>query len=178
MAKVCVLRLGHRVGRDQRTTTHVFLVARAFGADEGVLCGEEDSQVVEGMRRVCAKWGGKFSVSQEKNWKVFLKKRKAEGWVVAHLTMYGVDFEEGVKKLREGRKNVVVVVGAGKVPKEAYHLADMNLAVGNQPHSEVAALAVFLDRFFCGRQFRKKFEGKVKIIPSPCGKIVVCGKNN
>jgi len=37
MAKLCVLRLGHRMGRDQRITTHVFLVARAMGAAEGVL---------------------------------------------------------------------------------------------------------------------------------------------
>ncbi|MCK7488956.1 MAG: hypothetical protein MZU79_00960 [Anaerotruncus sp.] len=40
----------------------------------------------------------------------------------------------------------MIVVGAEKVPPEIYQLADWNVAVGNQPHSEVAALAITLDR--------------------------------
>src|SRR3989344_8537841 len=105
MAKLCVLRLGHRVGRDQRITTHVFLVARALGANEGVLCGDEDASVVEGISRVCSLWGGKFAVRQEKDWKKFLKERKKAGWKVAHLTMYGTDFAAGAKKLASSKKN-------------------------------------------------------------------------
>jgi tRNA (cytidine56-2'-O)-methyltransferase len=42
------------------------------------------------------------------------------------------------------------VVGGPKVPAEVFDLADYNVAVGHQPHSEVAALAVFLDRLFQG----------------------------
>ena len=30
---ITVLRIGHRISRDKRITTHVALVARAFGAD-------------------------------------------------------------------------------------------------------------------------------------------------
>lgn len=176
MAKVCVLRLGHRIGRDQRVTTHVFLVARALGANEGVLCGDEDASVVEGIARVCKLWGGDFAVQQKKDWKGFLGERKKAGWKVAHLTMYGTDFEKGAKKLASSKKNVVVVVGAGKVPTEAYRLADFNLAAGNQPHSEVAALALFLDRFFVGKKLRRNFRGRLRIVPSARGKRFV-GKN-
>jgi tRNA (cytidine56-2'-O)-methyltransferase len=32
MRRITVLRLSHRVGRDERVTTHVGLTARAFGA--------------------------------------------------------------------------------------------------------------------------------------------------
>src|SRR3989344_2654707 len=124
MAKLCVLRLGHRVGRDQRITTHVFLVARALGATEGVLCGDEDASVVERIARVCSLWGGKFAVRQEKDWKKVLKGREKAGWEIAHLAMYGTDFEKGAKKLASLKKNVVVVVGAGKVPTEMYQMAD------------------------------------------------------
>ena len=173
MAKLCVLRIGHRMGRDQRVTTHVFLVARAMGADEGVLCGDEDPSVVDGIARVSGLWGGKFAVRQEKDWKAFLKGRKRDGWVVAHLTMYGTDFQAGAKKLSVLRKNVVVVVGAGKVPTEMYQMADVNLAVGNQPHSEVAALALFLDRFFSGKKLGKKFGGELRITPNARGKTIV-----
>ncbi|MEM2137735.1 MAG: tRNA (cytidine(56)-2'-O)-methyltransferase [Candidatus Anstonellaceae archaeon] len=173
MARVCVVRLGHRIGRDQRITTHVFLVARAFGATEGVLCGDEDASVLKGIARVSELWGGKFSVAYEKDWKKFVEGRKKAGWKVSHLTMYGEDFAAGARKLWALRKNVLVLVGAGKVPREAYELADFNLAVGNHPHSEVAALGMFLDRFFSGRQLAKKFGGKLKIAPNKCGKVVV-----
>jgi tRNA (cytidine56-2'-O)-methyltransferase len=64
-------------------------------------------------------------------------------------------------------------VGAEKVPAEIYELADWNVAVGNQPHSEVAALAVFLDRLFQGRELDGEFEDGLKIVPSPRGKQVL-----
>lgn len=175
MEEVCVLRLGHRKLRDQRITTHVFLAARALGAGEGVLCGEEDEPVLAGVRKVCAVWGGEFKLRYEKDWRGFLRRRKADGWKVAHLTMYGNDFQKTLAVGKMGR--CVVVVGAGKVPKEAYGLADFNLAVTNQPHSEIAALALFLDRFFSGKELGRKFSGKLKIVPQACGKLVVCGEN-
>ena len=49
----------------------------------------------------------------------------------------------------------------------------MNIAVGNQPHSEIAALAIFLDRFFQGKELTQSFDNaKMKIIPSSRGKSV------
>jgi len=171
MGHVCVLRLGHRTGRDQRITTHVFLAARALGADEGVLCGDEDSSVVAGVGRVASVWGGNFEIHYEGNWKKFIASRKKAGWKIAHLTMYGEDFAQGAQKL--AKENVVVVVGAGKVPREMYELADANLAVLNQPHSEISALALFLDRYFAGKYDGGKMGGKMSIIPNKCGKTVV-----
>lgn len=176
MAKVCILRLGHRTGRDQRITTHVFLAARALGATEGVLCGDRDDSVVRGVARVSELWGGGFSVRYEENWRKFLQARKKEGWKVAHLTMYGEDFEAGARALRGS--DVVVVVGAGKVPREAYELADCNLAVTNQPHSEVAAVGLFLDRLFGGKETARQFGGKMRVAPNKCGKVVVRGQND
>lgn len=175
MGKICVLRLGHRPKRDRRITTHVFLAARALGADEGVLCGEKDESVIAGIRKVCALWGGGFQIKYEEDWAGFVASRKKAGWVVAHLTMYGEDFEKPVKAF--SKKNVLVVVGAGKVPREAYALADFNLAVANQPHSEVSALALFLDRARGGKGFGKDMKGKLRIVPNKCGKLVVRGEN-
>ena len=37
----------------------------------------------------------------------------------------------------------MIVVGAEKVPREIYELADYNVAVGSQPHSEVSAWAYY-----------------------------------
>ena len=38
--RISVLRLGHRIERDKRITSHLGLTARAFGADEIILSGD------------------------------------------------------------------------------------------------------------------------------------------
>ncbi len=57
--RVVVLRLGHRPERDKRITTHVGLVARAFGAEEMLLAGR-DAHVEESLADVTERWGGSF----------------------------------------------------------------------------------------------------------------------
>ena len=45
-------------------------------------------------------------------------------------------------------------------------MADYNVSVGNQPHSEVAALALFLDKLQDGKSIDQKFSNpKLEIIP-------------
>jgi tRNA (cytidine56-2'-O)-methyltransferase len=66
-----------------------------------------------------------------------------------------------------------VVVGSQKVPKEFFsnNVSDFNVSIGNQPHSECAALAIFLDRFFEGKELAKSFKNaKIRIIPQKRGK--------
>ena len=72
----------------------------------------------------------------------------------------------------------MVVVGAEKVPREVYELADYNVSVGNQPHSEIAALAVFLDRLTDGGSLYLDTGGRMKVIPNPRGKTVVGSEEN
>ena len=93
---------------------------------------------------------------------------------MVHLTMYGSNLPDVIDEIRGSSSlGLLVVVGAEKVPAEMYQLADWNVAVGNQPHSEVAALAVFLDRLFEGRELAAEFEGGLKIVPSSSGKQVL-----
>ena len=89
--------------------------------------------------------------------------------------MYGDDLENTVS-LIDKSVDVLVIVGAEKVDSFFYEHADFNVSVGNQPHSEVAALAVFLDRFFDGGWMNKSFDGELKIIPSSSRKKVVSKK--
>jgi tRNA (cytidine56-2'-O)-methyltransferase len=67
----------------------------------------------------------------------------------------------------------MVVVGAEKVPPDLYRLADYNVAVTNQPHSEIAALSVFLDHLQRGQELKADFEGKMKIIGNTSNKVGV-----
>jgi tRNA (cytidine56-2'-O)-methyltransferase len=169
--RVVVLRLGHRPERDKRITTHVGLVARAFGAEEMMLAAR-DRGVEESLARVAERWGGGFVLKAGVSWKREVMSWKERGGKVVHLTMYGSRLQEALGEIRKSPE-ILVVVGAEKVPAEVYQLADWNVAVGNQPHSEVAALAVFLDRLFEGQELSREFEGGLKIIPSARGKHVV-----
>lgn len=166
--KVSVLRLGHRFVRDKRISTHLCLVARAFGADE-IIFDVEDNRVKESVDKVIEQWGGEFKIGFIKNWKNFIRDFKGEK---IHLTMYGININSAIKKL-DREKDKLIIVGGKKVPSEVYSLADYNIAVGNAPHSEVAALSVFLDRLFEGSELEKEINKKMKIIPLERGKKVI-----
>ena len=79
----------------------------------------------------------------------------------------------GLQSERARPRICLLVVGAEKVPREIYNIANYNVAVGSQPHSEVAALAVFLDRLFMGEELNSTFvKAKIRIKPSSRGKKV------
>lgn len=138
---VSVLRLGHRAGRDPRLSTHLALTARAFGA-ERLYLQPPDEELARRVAAVTATWGGGFEVVGVENWRAPL--REFDGGVV-HLTMYGEPLARRLGALSRKRR-LLVVVGGAKVPSEVYERATWNVAVGHQPHSEVAALAVLLER--------------------------------
>ena len=166
---IVVLRLGHRKNRDKRITTHVCLVARAFGADACIIAGEKDEKLIASVEDVTRRWGGDFKVSYERNWRKLIKEFKGKK---VHLTMYGIPVQDKIREIRK-HKDLLIIVGAEKVPREVYELVDYNIAITNQPHSEVAALAIFLHEYFCGRELEKRFDGKLKIIPQEKGKKVI-----
>jgi len=165
---IAVLRLGHRISRDKRVTTHVALVARAFGADK-IFVDRKDSKLEETIRGVCERFGGGFTIETGVKWRQVMRDWRG---VSVHLTMYGEPVDEVIDDIRR-HNNLLVVVGAEKVPVELYELADFNVAIGNQPHSEVAALALFLDRYTEGEWQRKRFDGKIRVVPTKRGKQVV-----
>jgi len=171
--RTVILRLGHRVQRDQRITTHVALTARALGA-EGMLLDSDDSGIEKSINEVTQRWGGSFYVRRITNWKNEIRNWKESGGKVLHLTMYGVNLPDIINEVVT--ENLLIVVGAEKVPPELYGLADWNVAVGNQPHSEVAALALVLDRLatYSGIEpLKTQFGGgEVEIVPNRRGKEV------
>ena len=68
----------------------------------------------------------------------------------------------------------LVVVGGPKVPGEMYHMADYNISVTNQPHSEVAALAIALHEIQGGEELKKDFgKSKLRVLPKERGKQVI-----
>jgi tRNA (cytidine56-2'-O)-methyltransferase len=166
-----VVRIGQRLVRDDRVTTHVALVSRGFGA-ERIYMTEINPEIKDTIGKINNTWGGDFEVVFIEKWKPIVKKKKDEGFKVVHLSMYGESINDAQEKIRE-EENLLIVVGAEKVPREIYELADYNIGVGSQPHSEISALAILLDRIQKGKQFEKEFpNAKRKIIPTKNGKNV------
>ena len=170
-----VLRIGQRVIRDDRVTTHVALVARSFGAEK-IYMNEVNSEIEKTISNINKTWGGNFKIEIISEWKKIIKERKSVGVKIVHLTMYGQNINDVEIKIRNEDK-ILIVVGAEKVPREIYEMADYNVAVGNQPHSEISALGILLDRIHQGEQFESSFDNPERvIIPQEHGKNVVVNK--
>jgi len=170
-----VLRIGQRVVRDDRVTTHVALVARSFGAQK-IYMDEVNPEIKHTISDINKTWGGNFKIEIISEWKKIIKEKKKESVKIVHLTMYGQNINDIESKIRNEEK-ILIIVGAGKVPKDVFVMADYNIAVGNQPHSEVSALGVLLDRIQQGKQFELKFEDPERvIIPQEQGKNVRVNK--
>ena len=168
---ITVVRLGHRPGRDERTTTHVALVARAFGANRVVL-PESAGQVNETVEDVTSRFGGDINVELVGSPMRWLRRCDTP---IVHLTMYGIPVRKTLEPIRRRWTDdpLVIAVGGGKVPGDLYDLAEWNVGVTNQPHSEIAALAVFLDRLTDGAALERSMTGgEYVVVPSERGKHV------
>jgi tRNA (cytidine56-2'-O)-methyltransferase len=133
-----------------------------------------DDSILETLKDVNKRWGGEseFEIEIIEDWKKVIKNWKKDEGKVIHLTMYGINIDDVIGNLQK-ENDILVVIGAEKAPREIYDLADYNIAIGNQPHSEIAALAIFLDRVFKGKELEREFKrGKLKIIPMAKGKRV------
>jgi tRNA (cytidine56-2'-O)-methyltransferase len=141
----------------------------------------EDRKLKDTIEKVTRSWGGKFSFEMETPWKRVVSTWKNKGGIVVHLTAYGenVETSDVLDRIKSSGKNILIMVGSQKVPGEFFSeaISDFNVAIGNQPHSECASLAVFLDRFFKGEELARSFQGgKVRIVPRPRGKEVAVEK--
>jgi tRNA (cytidine56-2'-O)-methyltransferase len=172
--RVVVLRLGHRIPRDSRITTHVCLTARALGADAVYISDVHDRELIETIRHVSERFGGDFQVVAGRSWRSIITEWKSGGGKVIHLTAYGLPLPKIIREVRRSEGDKLVVVGAEKVPGALFGFADWNVAVTNQPISEVSALGVFLDWFFEHSRLEASFANpKIRIVPSPRGKKVM-----
>lgn len=167
MSRLVVLRIGHRVFRDSRVTTHVCLTARALGADGIIIVDQEDKVVESTIRDVTRRFGGNFTIETGRPWRRTVQDWKASGGRILHLTAYGLPLPRVIEEIRNAQGDLLVAVGSEKMPGEMFELADWNVSVTNQPMSEVAALAVFLDWYKQRQEFDQVFSNaQVRILPS------------
>lgn len=172
-SRVMVLRMGHRIPRDQRVTTHVCLTARALGANGVYVSDCHDGQLAETVMKVVEEFGGDFIVETGVPWRSTILNWKRSNGRVIHLTAYGLPLQNVIADIKSSKLDKLIVVGSEKMPGEVFHLADWNVAITNQPISEVSALGIFLDWLF-DHQMREDFpRARKRILPSERGKSVV-----
>jgi tRNA (cytidine56-2'-O)-methyltransferase len=173
LGRIIILRIGHRVFRDQRVTTHVCLTARALGADGVIIADREDKVVESTIRDVTNRFGGPFQVQTGIAWKKAVRDWKAAGGKIVHLTAYGQPLPKVLPEIQDMTYDMMIIVGSEKMPGEVFKIADWNVSITNQPMSEVAALAVFLDWYAKHREFDHEFsDAEVRIVPSKHGKEI------
>ena len=177
---VTILRIGHRIFRDKRITTHLALVSRAFGASGIIIAGEKDEKIIKSIKKVVTEWGGDFTIKfiPFEEWKPFLEEWVDKQNKIVHLTMYGENlpiFQQNKEfiDLRSSPnllKRLLVVVGGEKVPAKVFRYANWNIAISNQPHSEVGSLAIFLSQLISNSLEISFSNPSRQIIPSIEGK--------
>ena len=172
MTDITIIRISERGHRDLRVTTHCCLVARAFGARRIILDETQDRKIQETVEKITREFGGTFTVEYSKNPSNEINQLKKEGYVVVHLTMYGEKPTQHLEKIRKSKK-IAIVVGSSKVPGHVYQETDYNISITRQPHSEIAALGVYLHYVNKGNEEEFAFEGaQRKVIPEKRGKRV------
>ncbi len=173
MSKIVVLRIGHRAFRDSRVTTHVALTARSLGADGIIVADHEDKPLEATVRDVTKRFGGRFQINTGNKWRKVIQEWKEKGGMIVHLTAYGLPLPETIHEIRGSARDILVVVGSEKMPGEMFKIADWNVSVTNQPMSEIAALAVFLDWYKQHEAFEISYpEAAVHILPSKNSKKI------
>jgi tRNA (cytidine56-2'-O)-methyltransferase len=156
----------------------VALTARALGASGIILSDIKDEKIKETIEKITKNWGGPFFFEMGVPWKKAVEEWRKKGGIVVHLTAYGENIQTSdvLERIKACGKDILVIVGSQKVPSEFFSekISDFNVAIGNQPHSECASLAIFLDRFFQGKELEKTFENaRIRIIPQKRGKKIV-----
>ncbi len=147
------------------------LTARAFGASGFILSDLNDFAIKRTLEKITENWGGTFIFRMGIPFKNAVEEWKRNDGIIIHLTAYGENIETSniLDRIKSHKKDMMLIVGSKKVPKDFFSekISDYNLAVGNQPHSEIAAVAIFLDRFFHGKELSRAYDNaKFFIIPS------------
>jgi tRNA (cytidine56-2'-O)-methyltransferase len=173
LGRILILRIGHRVFRDSRVTSHVCLTARALGADGVIIADREDKVVESTIQHVTNRFGGPFEVHSGISWRKAVQDWRAKGGKIVHLTAYGLPLPNVLPEIHNMTYDIMIIVGSEKMPGEVFKIADWNVSVTSQPMSEVAALAIFLDWYNDHREFDHEFSGaQLRIVPSKNGKEV------
>ncbi|MHA2031021.1 MAG: tRNA (cytidine(56)-2'-O)-methyltransferase [Candidatus Kariarchaeaceae archaeon] len=138
-------------------TTHVALTSRALGADGFVYSGDKDENLESTITGVTKRWGGEFKINYTDKISETVKKWNG---IKVHLTMYGENHNQTIHDIKNHEdEDILIIVGGAKVPRYIYSLVDFNTSIGWQPHSEVAAISIFLYELLGSKNLYHQYDG-------------------
>jgi tRNA (cytidine56-2'-O)-methyltransferase len=134
----------------------------------------KDKGIVQSIVDVQDRFGGNFFVIDDVRWKSCIKEWKSAGGIVVHLTMFGLNLPDIGLEISQSSEKMLIVIGAEKVPGEVYELADYNIAVSSQPHSEISSLAILLYYLYGDSGLTREFpNAHLRVVPCARGKQVI-----
>ena len=86
-----VLRIGQRIVRDDRVTTHIALVARSFGAKR-IYMNEINPEINNTVSKINKTWGGNFAIENITEWKKIIRKKKNESVKIVKFSTVSINF--------------------------------------------------------------------------------------
>ena len=171
-----ILRLSHRIARDKRVSTHLALTSRALLANKLYYSGQKDSSLEDSIKKINNKFGSNFKIEHIKNPISLIKEKKKQGITILHLTVYGLELKKQLYNIKKLKK-LLIIIGSEHVPSQYYEIADINLAITNQPHSELSSLAILLYELNKDKNINFK-NAKIEIKPSEKGKDIIENEPN
>ncbi len=151
----------------------ICLTARALGASSVVLTSSSH-EMNSKLKRFCSfitnKWGGSFSAQFTSNWKNYMHSKT--NYKTVYLTRYGIPIQKQQYSIRS-YKNILLIISTDKEMPELNKLSDFNISITAQPHSSIAAMAIFLNTYYAGRELSLNFsKAQYKVVPSPHDSIL------
>src|SRR3989338_1505524 len=103
-----ILRLTHRIARDKRISTHIALTSRAFLANKMYYSGEKDSSLEQSIEKINKKFGSTFEIEHVKDPVKLVKAKKANGYKILHLRMYGLELKKQLPNIKKCKKILII----------------------------------------------------------------------
>jgi tRNA (cytidine56-2'-O)-methyltransferase len=156
------------IGRNSyQNSIDLCVTSRALGASEITFIGKEDARLVNYIKSMDSKWGGKFKVSFAKSYNEFMK--SSDKAIKVYLTRYGTSLADKSAMMSTYKRIVLIVTDKENV-EYINKIADFKISITSQPHCRAASIAVFLHEYYKGREPAMHFENaKYKLVPTEKG---------
>lgn len=131
------------------------MTARALGASDITFTCRKSPKLVDEVRKLNWKWGGKFDVHFTDNYRKHLDS-VGKNYKLVYLTRFGTPLSKISYPIKT-YKNLVLIITEREGIETIQKLADFNVSVSSQPHASISALAIFLHTFYNGRELAIRF---------------------
>lgn len=130
-----VLKMNHVKGDNE--TLQIFLVSASFGIKSLFLSGEIDEELISKTKEQ----GLNIKYIEEP---IEWINEQTKGKEIINFHVQGVKFHSILHRIKESRKDKIIILGDKKMPGEIFALSDYNIVINPNLNLNVASLSIFL----------------------------------